>query len=318
LPAPGDVSTDAAVVVTNIVLAGITIWVLFSSVFLNQVLQDHRSEVDAATTRFSRPFRRLVAGNGKSRSAVTAGWVLLITALIYGFLDPGFGINKASALLVVAIIAGVGLVTYVCSGTEATATRRFAGAAASVRPFPATIAVAIASVALSRAVDLQPGVIYGFVASVAVAGAVEIDVRRQGRVTLMAVTAGLALTLACWVAVGALRSANEEGDNALPALIETICVTVFVGGVEGLFFNMIPLSVMEGGKLFRWNKPVWALFAVASAFLFWHVLLNQQRSNFAALREASSATVLVVFLMYSGASVGLWWWFKRRDARKAA
>ena len=58
-PSIDDVSTDAGVVVTNLALAGVTIWVLFSSVFLNQVLQDHRAEVDAKTARFTRPLRTL-------------------------------------------------------------------------------------------------------------------------------------------------------------------------------------------------------------------------------------------------------------------
>ena len=145
-----------------------------------------------------------------------------------------------------------------------------------------------------------------------------IDASRRGRVTLIAVSAALALTLVCWIGVGWLRAVNEDGGNAPLALIEAICVTVFVGGIEGLFFNMIPLSVMDGGKLFQWNKAIWAAFAATATFLFWHVLLNQQRSNFDAIRPASSVTVLVVFLMYSGASVGLWWWFKRRDARMAS
>lgn len=324
-PSLDDVSTDPGVVVTNIALAGITIWVLFSSVFLNQVLQDHRGEIDAKTARFTRPLRKFGsvlsqgagAGGRRGRSVLAAAAVLVLTALIYGFLDPQFGLNRASGLLVVAVITGVGLVTYVTSGTEARATRRILGHVAAVRPFPATIFVAIASVAVSRATHLQPGVIYGFVASCAVAETVQADPRRRGHIALLATSAGLALTLLCWLAIGPLRSANVDGNDALLSLAETVCVTVFIGGVEGLFFNMIPISVMDGSKIFKWRRSIWAGFALVAAFLFWHVLFNRDKSNFDALRQASSVTVLVLFAFYSFASVGLWWGFRRSDIRKA-
>ncbi len=317
LPDFGDLSTDGAVIATNLVLAGITVWVLFSSVFLNQVLQDNRDELDAKTARLASPFRRLgarAAGlSPRIRSALSVALVMLATAVIYGFLDPAFGLNRASLLLVIAILAGVGVVTYVCSGTEVLATRRLFGAAAAVKPFAATIVVAIASVIVSRLAGLQPGVIYGFVASCAVAGELADDRAKSGRVALYPIAATALLSVAAFATVGPLRAANRDGGNGIFTVLETVCVIVFVGGIEGLFFNMIPLSIMDGGKLFRWRKWAWAGFAVPIAFAFWHVLLNHDRSSFDALRQASSLTVLVIFVAYSLLSIGAFAFFRLRE-----
>jgi len=92
---------------------------------------------------------------------------------------------------------------------------------------------------------------------------------------------------------------------------------VFIGGLEGVAFNMIPLSVTDGGKLFRWRRSVWASVALLAGFLFWHVLLNSDRQFFDALRQAESLAVLALFLLYTGLSFGLWAYFRWRPGSTA-
>ncbi|MCL4240878.1 MAG: hypothetical protein KJ048_05945, partial [Dehalococcoidia bacterium] len=51
MPRLDQIATDTGTIATNLALAGVTLWVLFSSVLLNQVLQEHRSEIDERTSR---------------------------------------------------------------------------------------------------------------------------------------------------------------------------------------------------------------------------------------------------------------------------
>ncbi len=300
MPRLEQVATDTGTIATNLALAGVTIWVLFSSVLLNQVLQEHRSEIDDRTSRFTRPLRRFVGEAthiGTPRRILEPVLILALTGVIYGLLDPGFGVNRSSAVLFLSVILGVGVVTYACSGIEALMTRRTFGVAAAVRPYPASLAIAIASVAISRIIGLQPGVVYGFAASCAIIGPGGIDERRQGRVTIFPVLTAIVLSVTAWLLIEPLRANASVSSSFLGQVGIAAGIIVFIGGLEGVAFNMIPLSVTDGGKLFRWHPPVWAAVALLASFLFWHVVINRDRQFFDALRQAESLAVLALFLL---------------------
>jgi hypothetical protein len=319
-----EVSADPEVVGTNMALAGASVWVLFTSVLLNQVLQENRPEVERRTRWLTAPVRGLrsqVSRLGRGRGGLRAGrfgWVapavvlLLGTGLIYSFLEPGFGINGTTLVLFFAVVIGVGLLTYVCSGLEALATSRMTGAAAAVRPYPATIAIAVVSVVASRALDFQPGMVYGFVASCVVLTPMTAGVREKGRIALVVVLVGLALTVGAWLAVAPIRAAGGSSAGWGFGLAEAVAVMVFVGGIEGVFFSMIPVAATDGGKIYRWNRPVWGLLAISAAFLFWHVLLGRERAYFSGVRETQSLSLIVVFVVYTALTIGAWAYFRFR------
>lgn len=315
MPRLDQVATDPGTITTNLALAGVTLWVLFSSVLLNQVLQEHRSEIDERTSRLTRPLRRFVGGAtqaGTVRRTLEPVLILALTGAIYGLLDPGFGLNRSSAVLFLSVVLGVGVVTYACSGIEALMTRRTFGVAAAVRPYPASLAIAAASVAISRIIGLQPGVIYGFVASCAIVGSGNIDDRRQGRVTIFPVLTAIILSVTAWLLIEPLRANASVSSSFFGQVGIAAGIIVFIGGLEGVALNMIPLSVTDGGKLFRWRPPVWAAVALLASFLFWHVVINRDRQFFDALRQAQSLAVLALFLLYTSLSLGLWAYFRWR------
>jgi len=320
LEAPDEISTDPAVVATNLVLAGVTVWVLFSSVMLNQVLQGNRSEIDQRTAWLNRRAARARARvaslarraprGGLGGRVASALLVLAITSLVYTILEPGVGWNRPTSMLLVSVIIGIGFVTYLSSGVEATMTRRIGGVSAAVRPFPAAIAVAAISVAISRLLDFRPGVMYGFVASCALLSPEEPDARRAGRIATFPTLAVLVLSVGAWLLLEPLRSWRGGSGGWLAGTLEATAVVIFVGGIEGLFIGMIPLAVTDGGKIFRWSRAVWLIISVMSAFLAWHVLLGRERTYFSGLREASSVTVLLAFIAYTVITVGLWGYFR--------
>ncbi|MEX1104115.1 MAG: FGLLP motif-containing membrane protein, partial [Dehalococcoidia bacterium] len=322
-----DISKEPDVVATNLVIAGVTVWVLFTSVLLNQVLQENRAEIDRKTAWLSAPVRRL-------RTARPPRWerripafvrrlalpmlVLLVTGFVYSILEPGFGANRQTAALFVRALLGVGLMTYLSSGLEAVAARRWTGARAAVRPFPACIAIAVASVALSRLLDLHPGVMYGFVASCAVAAPVQATSRQTGRVALTPVAVALTVAVGAWLMVGPIRDLNESRGGWLPGVLEATVIVVFLGGIEGTILSMLPLPETDGGKIYRWHRWLWLAITLAAAFLTWHVLFGRERAYFGGLREASSLSVFFVFAGYTVLTAGVWAYFRFRDATPTA
>jgi hypothetical protein len=236
--------------------------------------------------------------------------VLGLTGAIYSLLEPGFGLNRATFLLFAGAVLGVGVLTYVTAGLEALMLHRTTGARAAVRPFPLTIAIALVSVAVSRALDLQPGVMYGMVASCVALGPVAAGDREKGLVALAPVTAGLVAALAGWLALAPLRSASEPGWTV--AVLETVAVVVFIGGLESLVFSMIPLAATDGGKIYRWNRLAWAVLVGVAAFLAWHVLAGRDRAFFSGLRETSSLAVAALFVGYTALTAAAWAYFRFR------
>ncbi|MBI5949384.1 MAG: hypothetical protein HY875_14695 [Chloroflexi bacterium] len=325
LPEVGDVSTEPDVVATNIVIAGFTVWVLFTSVLLNQVLQDNREEVERRTSwlrpREWRLTRWAFRGGGRrnrlSEAAQMVG-VLAITGAIYTLAEPGLGLNRQTAVLFVSVIAGVGIVSYAVSGIEARSIRRIAGAPAAVRPYAATIAVAAVSLLVTKLFDLRPGIVYGFVASTTLLAAASPDRSQAGRIAARPVLAGLVIAVGAWLAVGPLRSAAAGSDSWLLAVAESTAVIVCVGGIEGAVFAMIPVAETDGGKLYRWNRAAWLAITLPSAFLMWHVLLGREQAYFSGLRQAQSMTVVVVFAVYSLLTIAAWAYFHFRDEPAAA
>ncbi|KAA0239818.1 hypothetical protein EDM76_02815 [bacterium] len=319
---PGEVSRDPDVVVTNLAIAGVTVWVLFSSVFLNQALQDNRTEIERRTAWLVRPWRRL-AGRARRESGVTrlatVAAVLVITGAVYSVLEPGFGWNRATATLFAAAVLGVGIVTFVVSGLEAWRTRTVLRAPAAVRVFPACMAIAVLSVAISRALSLQPGVMYGFVASCAVLAPVDPSPRDEGRIAAVPVVVSIVLVLGAWLLAWPLRSLADSNRAWPVEVAEATTIVVFVGGIEGVVANMVPLSMMDGGKVFRWSRAMWFSCAAVAAFLAWHVLFGREREYFSGLREASSVAVLALFLSYSILTAAIWAYFRfRRHAVQQA
>lgn len=319
VPDFADISTNPNVALTNLMLAGVTVWVFFSSVLFNQTLQQNRDEVEGWVRRFRPKTRRSMSRLLPERHGRKASLFLVLagTGLVYGFLEPSFGFNRASLLLFTSVVIGVGLVGLFFAGLEAWIRSREPGVSPMVRPFPLVLAIGVVCVLASRVLDLHPGVMYGFAASCVVTGSVGSG-RFEGRVQAATVGACILLSVGCWLLLGPARALPD----GWPAqLLQGIAVIVFVGGMEGLLVDLVPLEVMDGAKIYRWNRIVWLGLVLVSAFLVWHVLLNTQRAYFDSLRPATSWSVLAGFVVYTVAGVLFCGYFalrQRREQRAAA
>jgi hypothetical protein len=243
--------------------------------------------------------------------------VLGLAGLIYGFAEPGFGFNNKSLVLFLSLVLGVGAVTYTYSGGQALLTRRGFGLPAGVKLFPIAIGVALLSVFLSRVENFQPGIIYGFIASYVVLSETGLNRRQLGHTVLFPGAALLALCVIAWLLVVPFRDLSQDSDSWLAGVPEGAAAAVFVGGLEGLFFNMIPLRFMDGHKLWEWSRLAWLAMAGVTAFLFWHVLLNTESAYFSALQETTPATALLLLGICLALTVSVWLFFRLRAGRAA-
>ncbi|HET7738168.1 MAG TPA: FGLLP motif-containing membrane protein, partial [Tepidiformaceae bacterium] len=318
VPAVDEVSDKPSVLATNAaMMGGILLLILFGSELFNQTLQHYRDDViDPWWRRVGAPWNNFV--NGISGSSGAFGkvaafiGVLGLTGVIYTFLEPDVGFNSHTAVLFLSIVVGTGILTYVYSGLEVNMLKRLFGAQAAIRVFAPSLLIALISVIVSKLIDLNPGIVYGFVASTVLLQHADIPHKEEGKVDFVPLTACLVLSVGSWLLTPIVRDANADGGNFFLAVTEGVLVMTFIGGIEALIWNMIPLRVMDGGKILLWNKWVWIGLTAISVFLFWHVLLNQERAGFDALQETASVGVLLICVAYAAVAVGTWAYFRAR------
>lgn len=322
-------STDLGVLGTNLALTIVVVitFGLTSSLF-NSTIKSNREEIDGwlaagsrridSMTDAGRAFRMAldeIPGRRFVGRPIRVALILGLTGLVYGFLSPDFGLDASSVLLFASIVIGVGFVTFLTEGGGALLASRRMRAPASVRLYVAAVLIALVCVGLTRLMDFQPGILYGFVASSVFLGTVVLDRRQSATLVIVPALALLAASLLAWALIPAVRPFAEADGAWWLVIIQAALVTVFVAGIEGLFYAMIPITFMDGATVFEWNKLVWAgLFGLAT-FLFWHLLLNQNDAYIDALRQTRVTVALGLVLLYAAVTLGTWLFFRIHNAR---
>ena len=254
-----------------------------------------------------------LSGTGRLGSVARVLLVLSLLGIIYGFLSPDFGWNPQSLILIVSLIIGLGFLTLFSEGSATRlATNRYR-ANASIKLYGTAIVVAILAVTVSRLVDFSPGLVYGFVASAVIVAPVALARRDDATLVLVPAFGVLVVSLLAWLLLGPVRAAAAGGEP-LPALAETILGMIVIGGLEGLFITMIPLTFMDGAVIKNWSRLGWAVVFGIVTFLWWQLLLNQESSYLSAFEQTNVRVVLGtlgVFMLTTGL---LWSYFRFRPA----
>jgi hypothetical protein len=190
--------------------------------------------------------------------------------------------------------------------------RRLAGERGLVRVQSLTLLVALVCVVVSRVADFQPGYMYGLVAGYAFVS--ELKPRDEARAHAITALWMLLVSLAAWLALPAV----EDLLGAQPwvqLVVAAVLATVFVAGLEGLLFELVPLRFLRGESVFAWSRPVWALLFGAAAFLFAFILLNPGAEYLGSTRVSPLVPALVLFVAFAVVSVLFWGYFRFREPR---
>jgi hypothetical protein len=234
--------------------------------------------------------------------------------VLYGFLDPEFGANRASWPVLVGLLAGV-VVTTVGFAVPTLVMRRLAvGEWGRLRALPLALGVAVGCVVLSRSIEFQPGYLYGLV--IGLAFVKEVDERRQGREAATSAILVLAITVACWLLVGVVRS--RAGTGFASEAVETGLVTTMVSGTEAIAIGLMPVGGLPGRTVMRWNRKLWAIVWGLSLLLFFHVLINPESGYLVDTALIPLTTTVVVLVGFSVVSVAMWGFFRLRERRDRA
>ena len=253
----------------------------------------------------------------KWRSPLRIAGFVLLTALLYAFLDPTFGFSLDS----IATFAGLALglsVVLLAYGLPLLLLSRRDGFSLTVRALPATLFIGLMCVLVSRIADFQPGYLYGLVVGFFFAHGVERKV--EGRAEAVAAGASLLAALIAWILLAFLRGTGTAPGDLFAVLLEAAMVTTVVAGLENGVFAMLPLRFMPGAAVYAWDRRVWVALLALGLFGFAHVLLNpaEGAGYLADTTRTSFFTLILLLGVFAIASVLFWAYFRFRPARKVA
>ena len=106
-------------------------------------------------------------------------------------------------------------------------------------------------------------------ASLVVLAPLDLARRDDARLILLPTAAVLAVGLVAFILLDPLRAAIGTTDSFLLSLAESVLVILYVGGLEGVAVNLLPVTYMDGAKVMRWSRLAWALSFSAVMFLWW-------------------------------------------------
>jgi hypothetical protein len=268
IPSFMQLSTSFGTIGTNVVLSLLLLFlILLACTVFNQTLEANQAELARTFAGVGAPLAALFGwlrwrrehAKGPSTSWLRVAGILLIVAAIYSGLDPDFGLNSTTLGLVLSLTIGVGLLTLLYEGAQILLSSRAYGAHGELEIAPLGIVIAAVSVLVTRVTNLHPGIVLGVIAGAAMS--LE-DERQEGRVVFGAMLGTVAVSLLALLLLHPLRSLSEDSSAWYAEIPETVAVTLFVGGLEGLLFNLLPLEFMEGIAVWRWSRLAWAATAV--------------------------------------------------------
>jgi len=251
------------------------------------------------------------------QSPLRIGGFVLLTALLYAFLDPTFGFSLDSLATLAGLAIGL-FVILIAYGLPLLVLSRADGFRLTVRALPQTLLVGLLCVLVSRFADFQPGYLYGLIVGFFFAHGVER--RLEGRAEAFAAASSLIAALIAWIVLALLRGSGGQAGDLTIALLEAAMVTIVVAGLENAVFAMLPLRFMPGAQVFAWNRRVWVALMALGLFGFAHVLLNPATGAgyLADTTRTSFFTLIVLLALFGLASVLFWAYFRFRPRRAAA
>jgi hypothetical protein len=289
---------------------GMMVLIAFPAELFNSTLEEHYDEVRGWFGLRPRP---PTAGTGVSNVALFAFFLALSGPL-------WFAMQRSSGLDMATFLAALGLsiaTAVVVLGSDLPTylhlRRRYQERANAVA-LPGSLIVAVACVALSRAVHFEPGYFYGLVGGLAFSR--RLPKNTAGRLAAGSVVVMLGLSLASWLLLPSVaRIADAPDPGALPILAESLLGGIFWTALDTLVIALLPLRVLTGAEVFAWRRLRWAGLYVFTLFAFVHILLRPGTGYVSDTSRSPTVVVVVLFVTFAAISFAFWGYFRFRAPR---
>lgn len=249
------------------------------------------------------------------------GWLMwpgfAAAAVIGAFVDPDFGVNPMSIRVVITLFLSFVLFNLATwAVVRRVAVRLQPDADPYLRFRWGSLAIVILAVVVARILGLEPGVVFGLVAGIAYATALQAS--KSAAVVLAGSGFGIALALVAWVGYSLLAPVTAGSTDVVLVFLVEFLSAVTVKGVSSLPLALLPLGNLEGAKLIAWKRWAWAAAYAVGLAAFMLVLLTIPKS----WGEIPGDFVrwLVLFGLYALLAIVVWavnaWWLARKPPKE--
>lgn len=287
----------------------------FFGTLQGNTLENHEDEIRSWVQPVTRPLGAIVAAGARLDANLSAHglhwlWegiklliVLFIYGLIFSFLDPSFGLDNPSwLLLVIAVMLSVGIISIIDDVAKVIYSRRVGGQG-SIGVNGANFGLAMTSMIFSRFAGLAPGIVFGS------AGSAKGDLR--GHPETLSIIGLTAIAVTAILGWGFSALVPQEPGSTL--WFSTIFLLVFAVGIQTMFFELIPAYGTMGRDVFARNKLIWGVIFTGVLFLFVQTQLNPEGDFVKAFTQSNMIALAIVVLVFCAVSGGLWLYFWNRD-----
>jgi len=236
-----------------------------------------------------------------------------LSALVYGFLSPTFGLDANSLALFLGLLVGLALITAAFDLPLRVYHRRRSKEhdAGVLRALWWTLLVALICVIVSRLAGFQPGYLYGLIISIVFV--TEISTRDEGIGTWLAALWLLVLSVLAWIVLAVVRQGTYDPWVAL--FIQTLLVTFVVAGIETLAIGLLPMRFLPGHPLYQWRKSMWFVLMVLAIVGYVLILIDPQNGYLSSSSQAPTIVGIIFLVVFGIVSLGTWAYFRFRPAR---
>jgi hypothetical protein len=305
---PGQVSTDPAIVLQNLLLA---LFLLILSVYpaylINNTLAENYDEVLGWFGPITRRFERVSAHRGALPAPVVLALSGLGAAVLFSLLDPGMGWNVTSfAVFAGHFVSTVAVVAVYDLARKRYLARRF-GVDSRLRAYPAGIVVALLLVVFSRLGELSPGYLFGVFTSLAFVTSV--DRRKDGRSIAAAALWLFGVSVVSWLAwVPVAEAATRAGAGSWVIFLDTTLASIWVVGIQAIVFGLLPLRFLDGENLLAWSRPGWLAIYGLGLFALVHSMLRPG----VEVEGSTYLSAVLLFALFTLLALCFWAYFRWR------
>jgi len=232
--------------------------------------------------------------------------IIVLASVAFGFADPQFGFDLISLRTTLALAIGLLLVMEVPNLATSTLLRRRWSARARVVVQPGALILSLAGVVASRIFGFHPGLLIGLVMGLELASDARAEHRKRAVALRMGITAGIAT--GAWLLYSLLSASGSEPHDFAGLLTRETLVAATDEGLTGLVVALIPVTFMDGKKLFDGSKWLWAAIAVPVGFLFAMLVLPRAFTEDGP--GSSFWAWITVLIVFSVLALGVWLAFR--------
>jgi hypothetical protein len=243
----------------------------------------------------------------KTTPVVGAVVVTLVAAILFGFADPKFGFTLASLRLILACAIALFFVGYVANALTGVIARVQWNVVSAISSRPYGLILTVVGVLISRLLHFSPGFLIGLILGLTIQEksaaiyAWRTIVLRSSIVLLMAIAA--------WIGYSTLTLGGNEGGTFGSALLVETLVAITTEGVVALLVELLPLTFLEGQRIYDHSRVLWGIFYVLTIVVFVLAVVPWE-GNWDAL-HGSLWVWIVVLAVFAAICVGVYIYFRR-------